>query len=57
MIIGDTHDQSAPAFHQILHIDDAFCCVMPGLAPGIRVLMTPHGSKTWMAGTRPGHEG
>jgi phytoene dehydrogenase-like protein len=30
--------------------------VMPGLVPGIHVLITPKQRKTWMAGTRPGHD-
>jgi len=29
--------------------------VMPGLVPGIHVLR-PRVEKTWMAGTRPGHD-
>jgi hypothetical protein len=28
---------------------------MPGLDPGIHVFAAPAKSKTWMAGTKPGH--
>jgi hypothetical protein len=28
--------------------------VMPGLVPGIHVLVLPRKRKTWMAGTKPG---
>ncbi len=31
--------------------------VMPGLVPGIHVLGLPAARKTWMAGTKPGHDG
>jgi len=30
--------------------------VMPGLVPGIHVLTAPLQEKTWMAGTKPGHD-
>jgi hypothetical protein len=29
---------------------------MPGLVPGIHVLASPWEVKTWMAGTKPGHD-
>ena len=32
-----------------------FPLVMPGLVPGIHVLMSVK-QKTWMAGTKPGHD-
>jgi hypothetical protein len=31
--------------------------VMPGLVPGIHVLADDQRRKTWMAGTKPGHDG
>jgi hypothetical protein len=30
--------------------------VMPGLVPGIHVLASVRQKKTWMAGTKPGHD-
>jgi len=30
---------------------------MPGLVPGIHVLADVDARKTWMAGTKPGHDG
>jgi hypothetical protein len=30
---------------------------MPGLVPGIHVLTALKQEKTWMAGTKPGHDG
>jgi hypothetical protein len=30
--------------------------VMPGLVPGIHVLALLEREKTWMAGTKPGHD-
>jgi hypothetical protein len=30
--------------------------VMPGLVPGIHVLASLEQEKTWMAGTKPGHD-
>jgi len=30
--------------------------VMPGLVPGIHVLLLSLSLKTWMAGTKPGHD-
>ena len=32
-------------------------CVMPGLDPGIHVFLSDASDKTWMAGTKPGHDG
>jgi hypothetical protein len=29
---------------------------MPGLVPGIHVFAAPKARKTWMAGTKPGHD-
>ncbi len=29
---------------------------MPGLVPGVHVLATRQEKKTWMAGTKPGHD-
>jgi hypothetical protein len=29
---------------------------MPGLVPGIHVFAAPQAGKTWMAGTKPGHD-
>jgi len=30
---------------------------MPGLVPGIYVFLKIRDNKTWMAGTKPGHDG
>ncbi|WP_370140999.1 hypothetical protein [Bradyrhizobium sp. USDA 313] len=47
MIIGDAHDQTAPAFHQTFHLTITFRFAVAGLVASMLE------AKTWMAGTSP----
>ena len=44
-------------FRPALESDSKAVLVMPGLVPGIHVLILSTQGKTWMAGTKPGHDG